>query len=113
MTDERMLQIMRFHMNQGDTELTYGHLCESKFKLVVNKIIEESNKEFGNRLEQQVSVQKAEIDLRINLMETLKDVYNSDEMVEMQTKIEIYFENMDSCLLNKCNYDSGISLLSD
>ena len=59
-----------------------------------------------------VKVQKAEIEQQENFMNTLKDIYNSGDMVEMQTKLEIYFENIDSCLLNKYGYDSSVSLLS-
>lgn len=60
-----------------------------------------------------VSVQKAEIEQQENFMKILKDIYKANDMVEMQTLIEIYFENIDSCLLNKYNYDSNVSLLSD
>ena len=64
-------------------------------------------------LEGIVSMQKAEIEQQENFMKTLKDIYKADDMVEMQTLIEIYFENIDSCLINKYNYESNVSLLSD
>lgn len=60
-----------------------------------------------------VSLQKAEIEQQENFMKILKDIYKADDMVEMQTLIEIYFENIDSCLLNKYNYESDVSLLSN
>lgn len=63
-------------------------------------------------VERDVNEQKAEINLQLNYLETLKDIYNSDDMVEMQTKIEIYSENIDSCLLNKYKHKSNFSLLS-
>ena len=60
-----------------------------------------------------VSMQKAKIEQQENFMKTLKDIYKANDIVEMQTLIETYFENIDSCLLNKYKHKSDISLLSD
>lgn len=64
-------------------------------------------------LEKLVSLQKVEIEQQENFMKILKDIYNSTEWAEMQTKTEVHFENIDSCLLNKYKYVSEISLLSN
>jgi len=66
----------------------------------------------SSRLERIVSLQKAEIEIREEFLQTLQDIYNSKDMVEMQTKIELHFENIDSLLINKYQHESDISLLS-
>ena len=62
-------------------------------------------------VEPEVKVQKAEIEIRKEFLQTLQDIYNSKGMVETQTKLELHFENIDSLLINKYQYDSDISLL--
>jgi len=99
----------------GCNKHDYGSMKESccpmcvqeQIELAVNAVIKNSSP-----VEPEVKVQKAEIEIRKEFLQTLQDIYNSKGMVETQTKLELHFENIDSLLINKYQYDSDISLLS-
>jgi hypothetical protein len=80
----------------------------------VNKLIDETimlaEKE-SNRLEKLVSLQETE--LIKQFMTIIKYIYRADNWIDMQTRTEIAFENMDDLLINKYKIESNLSLLSN
>ena len=65
----------------------------------------------ANRLEKLVSLQETE--LIKQFMTIIKYIYRADNWIDMQTRTEIAFENMDDLLINKYKIESNLSLLSN
>ncbi len=99
-----------FILNVDAEKMSYKSI--RALELVKNEVNKntETAKAVGHDL--LVSLQKAEIKLLEEFLQTLQDIYNTNDMVSLQTKLELHFENIDNRLLNEYHHNTEISLLS-